>query len=75
MTSLSKYTAPDSAQKMMNASAAVMTAAGSNSFLANRSPAKMMRFLVHWAGRSARNSDAATEGRGVPDTCDAVNAM
>ena len=71
--SLTRYTAPDSAQKIANATVASATAAASNSRRPNSNAAKTSRFFVHWPGRSEMRrlkarERAGTAVAGVPET-------
>src|SRR6185295_569799 len=63
--SLTRYTTPDSPQKMTKAASARATADGTNNRMPKSNPAKTSRFLVHWLGRNAMRRFRA---KGPPDT-------
>src|SRR6516225_4515801 len=63
--SLMRYTTPERAQKIVNAVAALPTAAGSNNRRPKSRPANTTRFLVHCDGRSEMIRLMATECPGT----------
>jgi hypothetical protein len=69
---------PDKPQKSTNAASERIADAGSKRFLVSASGAKMMRFFVHWCGRSDASSArafsvpgilAGERGRGLAAVC------